>query len=448
MLLLTLPAPASAHGLVGRVDSPLPLVVYLAGAAIAVALSFGVAFTSHKRWRPTPTGPGRRLPQALLVALRVAGLLAWGWVVVQFVIGGSSAAEVGSLFTWVYGWVGLAIVSALLAPVWDWLDPFSTLHDIGAWAVRRLPIRGWEPAPYPRRLSAWPAVVAFSFFVWLELGLRGGDMGAVVVGYTIVTLAGMAHFGKDAWRRHGEVFSVWFGLLGRLARYASDGPHGQGLVRRQRFPDGLLGRPWDASLVALVAIATAAILFDGLSQTQLYFDLFGLPGVGMTSVHVAAFLAIVTGGALWVGQRVGMVAMGAGLLPISVGYLIAHYLTFLLGDGQRIVIAISDPFQLGWDLFDTAFFEPTLGWLPPSLLWTIMFTSVVGGHVLGAWAGHLGTERGPAYRGDVARAQLPLATIMVVLTTLTLWSLGQNVISEEVGEPQTSRSALGAIVGR
>ena len=202
----------------------------------------------------------------------------------------------------------------------------------------------------------------------------------------------MALFGKDGWRAQGEVFSVWFGLLNRLARYAAAGPASSGWVRRQHFPDGLLGRPWDASLVTLAAIATGAILYDGLSQTELYFDLFGLPDLATSTLVLAGFLRSSSALALLVARRVGMTAMGAGLLPISVGYLIAHYLTYLLGDGQRIVMAIADPFQLGWDLTGTAFYEPSIAWLPPSLVWTVMFSAVVGGHVLGAWAGHLRTD--------------------------------------------------------
>ena len=44
--------------------------------------------------------------------------------------------------------------------------------------------------------------------------------------------------------------------------------------------------------------------------------------------------------------------------PIAVGYLIAHYLTYLFVDGQRILIAISDPLQQGSNLFGTGFFAP------------------------------------------------------------------------------------------
>jgi len=448
LVLTAAPTPASAHSLAGRLDSPLPLVAYLAGAAAAVALSFVIAYAYKGRWNRREAGSTRTVPRAVVAAFRLIGVVAWSWIVVQLIIGGSSDAAVGSLFTWVYGWIGLALVSALLGPVWGWLDPFSTFYDVGTWALRRLGVSSLGVARYPRALAAWPAVVMFTFFVWLELAVKTADMGPIVVGYTGLTLAGMAYFGKVRWRRQGEVFSVWFGLLGRLARYAPSGPPERGRLRRQRFPDGLLGRPWDISMVTLVAVATGAILYDGLSQTQLYFDLFGLPDVLGATWQLGALLAIIVAAVLWVAHRVGATAMGAGLLPIAFGYLIAHNLTSLLADGQRIVIAASDPFQLGWDLFDTAFYEPTIDWLPISMLWFIVFASVVGGHVIGAWTGHLASSPSDADASKVKRAQLPLAVIMVTLTTLTLWSLGQSIIREDTGGVPAAVSAGASIVLR
>jgi hypothetical protein len=155
------------------------------------------------------------------------------------------------------------------------------------------------------------------------------------------------------------VFSVWFGLLNRLARYARSGPPGSIQVRRQRFLDGLLAARWDASLVTMVAIATGAILYDGLSQTQLSFDLFSIPNLSTSTVLLAGFLAIIVGLTLVVGRRVGMVAMGARLLPISVGYLIAHYLTYLrVAEPPALVAAETRPVPTP-ERTDRASLEPT-----------------------------------------------------------------------------------------
>ena len=104
-----------------------------------------------------------------------------------------------TLFIWVYGWVGVAMASALIGPAWHFVDPFSTLHDLGVALVRRLGVTPWEAADFPARLGRWPAVVGFAVVIWLELVLAGGPrvLFVVLVGYTAFTLAMMAQFGRD-----------------------------------------------------------------------------------------------------------------------------------------------------------------------------------------------------------------------------------------------------------
>ncbi len=436
LMLLGMPSPAFAHGLVGRLESPLPLAVYLAGAAMAVALSFAFVILRDVRAPVDPPTRTVTVPRWIILGLRAIGIVGWLWIVAQAVVGGSSDADVASLFLWVYGWVGLAMLSAFVGPVWSWLDPFATLFDIGAFVLRRLGVDGWEPAPYPARLGAWPAVAGLAFIVWLELVYRGSGIGGVLVGYTAVTLVAMANFGRDAWRDRAETFSVWFGVLNRLAALGAprdgdgDGDGDGRTVTRRPFASGLLEPGWTAAHLVLVAIGAASILFDGLSQTQVWDDLVGVPSLPIATVELLAFVGLVVGLTLAVGRLVGIAAVGAGLVPIAVGYLVAHYLTYLLGDGQRIVVAISDPLQLGWNLFGTAFYEPGTDWIPPAALWTIMLAAVVGGHVLGAWSGHIVAVRDAPSRRAIRRRQLPLAALMVGLTATTLWSLGQAVVKE------------------
>ncbi len=444
------PAAVLAHNLGVTYTSRLPLAVYLAGAAVTVALSFVFVLARDVQAdRPAASHEGDPPPAVLRLALRGIGLLAWLWIVAQGFVGGSSDAEVATLLLWVFGWVGVAMVAALVGPAWHFLDPFSTLHDIGAAILRRIGIRPWSVAPYPVALGRWPAALAFAGVIWLELVLEAGPqvLFIVLLGYTALTLAMMAQFGRDTWRSNGEIFTVWFRLLGRLAPLALVDEDGR--VRRRAFGGGLLEPGFTAADVVIVALGVASILFDGLSQTQVWFDWFGVPGVAGETVLLLGFLGIVVGSAIVVTRVVGVGATAAGLLPIAVGYLVAHYLTYLLIDGQRIVIAISDPFQRGWDLFGTAFFEISAVWLPPGLVWTVQLAAVVGGHMVGAWGGHVvaALEAGPGIsRGDLRTRQVPLALVMVALTTLTLWSLGQAIVvapEDEAGAGQAGTAALG-----
>jgi hypothetical protein len=448
-LALFLPAAVAAHSANATYTSRLPLAVYLVGAATTVALSFIFVIVRDVRAAPPDLDEAGNLPPAWIrYTLRAVGLVGWLWIVAQGIAGNSSDADVSTLFLWVYGWVGLAIVSAIVGPAWHFLDPFSTLHDLGAYLLRRLGVKGWDTADYPSALGRWPAVIGFAFFVWLELVIFAGasTLFIVLVGYTALTLAMMAQFGRDAWRSNGETFTVWFRLLGRLAHWRLVDEDGR--IASRSFGSGLLEPGWSLADVTLVAFGVSSIIFDGLSQTEAFFSLFGAPGIIERTALLLGFMVIVVLLALGVSRTVGLGAIGAGLLPIAVGYLIAHYLTYLLIDGQRILIAISDPLQRGANLFGTAFHTPSGDWLPPGLVWTIQLAAVVGGHMLGAWGGHVvAAADAPADISPAAlrRRQVPLAVVMIGLTTLTLWSLGQAIVvapTEGVGDQVTAATSV------
>jgi hypothetical protein len=447
-ILLAGPATVVAHSVNSTYQSRLPLAVYLAGAALTVALSFAFLMLADVRAEPPSTSDDGKLPPAWLrTMLRAVGLIGWSWVVIQGIAGGASSGDVATLFLWIYGWVGVAAISALVGPIWHWLDPFATLFDIGAAIARRLDLNSWEPAAYPTRLGRWPAVIGLVFFVWLELVVKGGpsSLFIVLVGYTAFSLAMMAQFGRNTWRRNGETFSVWFGLLNRLALYGLGDDEGR--IRRRPFAMGLLEPGWTTPDIVLVAIGVGSILYDGLSQTTPWFSIFGAPAVPIETLQLAGFLGVITVAALTVARLVGVAATGAGLLPIAVGYLIAHYFTYLFIDGQRILVAIADPLQQGWDLggFGWAFFQPDYAFLPPGLVWTIQIAAVVGGHMIGAWGGHVVAARSsPAIDRSHRRREVPLAVIMVALTTLTLWSLGQKlVVDQPAGAPPAAAAPQG-----
>jgi len=448
---LLFPLSVAAHALHGRVESPLPFTAYILGAAVAVALSFAfVAISdegSSEDGSEATVGPARTFPRWARLTLRTIGLVGWLWVVAQTLVGGFSDAEVASLVLWVFGWVGLALVSGLVGPVWSWLDPFTTLYDGGRALAERMGIEPGEEREWPAGLGAWLAVGFMLFFVWLELAARvngGRNLGFVLIGYTVVTLAGMAWFGPDRWRTRAEVFSVWLGLLGRLASWGLDGPADEGQVRRRGFGATLVTAPWTMALLTVAAVATGSVIYDGLSQTEPFFDLFGVPALPAETVILFGFLAIIAGLILAVGRHVGPTAMGAGLIPVALGYIVAHYITFLLVEGQRVVVAISDPLQQGWDLFGTAFWGQREDILPTTLAWTIQVGAVVIGHIVGAWLGHRAIRRSQAAGHTVS--QWPLAVLMIGLTVLTLWSLGQNLAFEALPVEPERVASIAAIV--
>jgi hypothetical protein len=135
-LALLLPATVAAHALNPTYTSRLPLAVYLVGAATAVALSFAFVIVRDVRAAPPDlTSPGTLPPAWLRIGLRVIGLIGWLWIIGQGIAGGASDGEVATLFLWNYGWVGLAIICAIIGPAWHFIDPFSTIHDGTAWIL-------------------------------------------------------------------------------------------------------------------------------------------------------------------------------------------------------------------------------------------------------------------------------------------------------------------------
>jgi hypothetical protein len=438
-------SPALAHSIVGRFPSPLPLGAYLAGAAVAVALSFSLVLTREPI--TLRTGPVRisRVPSLLRAFLRVIGLVGWGAVLLETVLVAQPGdADVGSLFLWVYGWVGVAVLSALVGPVWTWLDPFDSLARAATWLVHRAGFDGPRPASYPARLGRWPALAGYAYFVWLELAVTNGGggryLGLSLAGYTLVTLAGMLVYGRSTWRGQAETFSVWFELLGRLAPLALEGPPEDARVRIRGYARGLIRAVWTVPEVAFVALAVAGVIFDGLSQTTVWFQAFGAASVATTTIWLVVFTTAIVLAALLASRIAGRAAIGAGLVPIAVGYILAHYLTFLLIDGQRIILVFDDPLSLGNHFLGLAGWEPSGAWLPPPLVWGAMLAAVVGGHMVGAVAGHASaavevrpdvpasTPWTTVALGALRRRELPLAALMVGLTVLTLWSLGQVVL--------------------
>jgi hypothetical protein len=145
---------------------------------------------------------------------------------------------------------------------------------------------------------------------------------------------------------------------------------------------------------------------------------------------VALFYRAGIAGARSVGGDIGVERLrGAfvhSLVPIAMVYVAAHYLTFLLFEGQAIRYLASDPFGQGWDLFGTASAAIDYSLLSQNGAWYAQVAFVVVGHVAALILAH---DRALAlYGGDAklaVRSQYWMLAIMVGFTTLALWLLAQ-----------------------
>jgi hypothetical protein len=81
--------------------------------------------------------------------------------------------------------------------------------------------------------------------------------------------------------------------------------------------------------------------------------------------------------------------MAHSLIPIVLGYVFAHYLSYLIERGQQTVIDLADPLGRGWNLLGLGNAEVNYVLsLHPSVLATIKVCCVVSGHVAGVIAAH------------------------------------------------------------
>jgi len=456
------PASALAHGIVVREDLPIPRSLFIAAAGTVLIVSFlGLAVLwpqpqlEGRSWRPLPGGSGRllvaRAPQALAGALGafVLAVVLWsGFDGSQLV-----TDNFAPTFVYVIFWVGLVPASVLFGDVFRALNPWRAIARAVAWIARRL-ARGRLPAPlpYPAWLGRWPAVAGIVIFAWLELvyqqGAQPNRLAVATFLYSGFTFAGMSFFGIETWLDRGEAFSVYFNLFSRISPFERR----EGRTGLRRPLSGLTSLdPSTPGTVALLAVMIGGITFDGVAEGPLW------TGLKPTLVHFFMTLGAPTTGAAQLSSTLGLGAAilavyglyaigiagvrrtvgGAStsrladafihsLVPIAVAYVGAHYLTFLLTQGQAIVPLASDPLARGWNLFGTANVTVNYGVIGTRMTWYLQVALVVTGHVAALMSAH---DRALALYPDglaAVRSQYWMLGVMVAFTTLALVLLAQS----------------------
>jgi hypothetical protein len=440
-----------AHGLVQRSSLPIPEWLFGWAAAAVLCLSFVALAVLWPRprledagWRPLPGGIGRVLgSRAVEVLCGAVGVAVLALVLVSGYIGPDTPLDnFAPTFVFIIFWVGLVFVSVLFGDVFRAFNPWRALGRV---------LFGWrEPRPYPESLGRWPAAIGLLAFTWIELGSGWGEepatLATAVAAYTVLTLIAMAVYGADAWSRHGETFSVYFNLFSRLSVFETR----DRVVGTRPFLGGLPKLDPVPGTVAIVVVMIGTVTFDGLSQGQLWKDLAvqlndGFESLGF-SLETTPKLVAAVGLAIGVAIAGGFYSLGIegarsvggdwsaeqlrrrfihSLVPIAMVYVAAHYLTFLLFEGQSIFYLASDPFGDGWNLFGTANSAIDYGLLSQNAAWYLQVAFVVLGHVAALVLAH---DRALVLYPNAklaVRSQYWMLAIMVGFTSLALWLLAQ-----------------------
>ncbi len=417
-----------AHGLGGSTDLPIPFSYALVGAAWTLTFTFALVALAWRTPRFDADTPGRPLPDwvtrsvdaaATRWVLAVAGVAVSIWVAIAAVTGPQDSRNALPGVFYVLLWVGLVALSLLFGPVWRALSPVRT--------VARL-LRAGRDA-YPARLGYWPAAAGLFAFVWLELASPDpGSLPAVKVWlliYLVVTLTGALVCGPR-WCARADPFEVYSMVASRCALW-------------QRNPDGriaignpfnrLLSLPVRPGVVAVLAVLLGSTAFDSFSAIPGWRNFVDghTAGVwGASAVKTVGLLVFVvtvgvtfslaaaaTGGVDRARRRQLPGLMAHSLIPIVIGYVFAHYLTYLVEKGQQTVHAL-----LGMQDAQVYYLLST----HPSLLASIKVGFVLLGHVAGVIAAHDRALR-VLPKGHQMTGQLAMMLVMVGYTFLGLYLL-------------------------
>ncbi len=113
------------------------------------------------------------------------------------------------------------------------------------------------------------------------------------------------------------------------------------------------------------------------------------------------------------------------LVPIAFVYVAAHYVTFLLFQGQALVSLVSDPLGRGWDLFGTAETAIDYGLIGATATWYVQVAVVVAATVAGLTLAHDRALELYASPHEATRSQYWMLVVMIGFTSLALWLLSQ-----------------------
>lgn len=433
---VALATPTFAH--VGSLSSslrpvPVPfwLVVAFGGGVVGVSFLFTSLLTDHETIRFI-NGRGVRLPvrdaaRAVVSSVcRGVGAATLLVVVTVGVVGPQvPLTNLAILVVWVGWWAGFSISTYLVVDSWPAFNPWRTLAAL----VPK------EPRMYPSRMGKWPSVAGLLLLVWLEVVSPVSEnphaLVAVVVGYSVVTVAGAVTYG-EAWFENADPVSRVFRLYGRLApiQRTDDGIS-------LSFPGAALARHPDAADADEVAFVVALLwvtTYDGLASTPAWNGVvravatIGVPPLAVHLVTVFAGFALAVATYRFAARLARRTAntyvtvrfiagwFADALVPIAAGYHLAHFLGYFLALAPVLVTVALDPLSPPATV-------PTLSL--PAWFGALQLVFVLVGHVLAIWVAHARAFALFPGRLQPIRSQYSFAVVMVLYTMTSLWIVAQ-----------------------
>jgi hypothetical protein len=159
--------------------------------------------------------------------------------------------------------------------------------------------------------------------------------------------------------------------------------------------------PCEPGLVAVISVLLGGTAFDGLSRTERWTGIVmtygGSPSreallgtIGLSACvalialnYIAAMRSMPGGLGEGLEQR-----LAPSLLPIALGYVVAHYVSSVIFQGQAGHLLASDPFGVGWDLLGISGHSIDYTAVSAGTIALVQIAAIVIGHLFSVIAAH------------------------------------------------------------
>ena len=418
-----------AHGVGSVYQLPLPLPLYLGGAAITVLLSFGLRALIHNRTTPQRTRVvvGPSVTGALIATARGIALAGFALTFVFAVVDSEAGFTVAPLLFWVGLIIGTAVAQSVAKGIWERTNAWTTLQDL-------LQLEGRSVRS---DLPWWlgPALVYGLFWFELVSG-KGFDPLAILIvllAYTLFVLTFRASLG-ERWEET-DPLSILFGFAGRISplEITDEGTVYKGPLRDLDESD-----PMPRALFASVFVMLGSTTLDNVRETLQWFNFLEATGLDALSATIRdsvalllftlpfllSFLATMWVAKRWSRARSTGAAAGRyawSLIPIGIAYLLAHNMPLLIIGLPTLIGQVGDRFGL----FLFGEYVPS-----PKLVWFLEIALIVGGHVIGVLAAHRTATTTTDSHAAAVKSHSALTVLMSAFTIVTLWLLSLPIVTQ------------------
>ena len=460
---ISTPKKIYAHGFGERYDLPIPFIFFLIGAGLTIIFSFFLLLLfynqkdkANKFKSPIILNQNtlNNIPFKIIKPfIKTTSVFIFVLIILTGYIGSNNPIENFSApMIWIIWWVGFGIITPIIGNFWKILNPIKIIFSFMVENIIKQPkFLNTGLFTYPKQLDVWPIIFSFLLFSWFENVGNGSNpltLSILITIYSLATITFMFLFGCKTWLERGDVFSVYYHIMGSFGIFNII--QNQNLKTSQislRLPVLGLAKLKTPNLPFVIfhIILLGTISFDGLSETSLWseVEILLIPGLGRMITESLGIIVIPTLFfiLLWVicwiifiitkekTPKTIITSLIFSLTPIAIAYHIAHFISYILITGQLIIPLISDPFGYGWNIFGTANYSLNIGIINAKTAWYSSVIIIVLGHIFSVIIAHIKAQEIFSKNSIVIKSQLPFLILMIFYSALSLWIISQPIIN-------------------